>query len=189
MPQYIYSRVSTPGQTTDPQTLALTARYPDAQVVSEIASGAKARPMLKALIDQLRPGDELIVVGLDRLGRRTAEVLTLLETLEKRGINFISLREGVDFRTAVGKLVLSILAAVASMEREMLRERTRAGLAAAKAKGRVGGRPATIPLEALDGALARVSEGVSLREAAAEFGISHTRIRYEQRKRATEKAD
>jgi DNA invertase Pin-like site-specific DNA recombinase len=78
------------------------------------------------------------VFGLDRLGRRTTEVLTLLENLEKRGVNSISQREGVGFRAAVGKLDLSILAALATMEREMLRERTRAGLASAKAKGRAG---------------------------------------------------
>jgi DNA invertase Pin-like site-specific DNA recombinase len=139
--------------------------------------------MLKALVEQLREGDELIVFGLDRLGRRTAEVLTLLEALERRGVNFISQREGVDFRTPVGKLVLSILAAVATMEREMLRERTRAGLASAKAKGRVGGRPQTVPMEDLDKALAMVAQGASLRKAAEEFGISHSRIRYEREKR------
>lgn len=182
MAQYIYSRVSTAGQTTDPQTLALSARYPDAQVVSEIASGAKARPILKALMEQLKAGDELIVIGLDRLGRRTAEVLNLLENLEMRGINFISLREGVDFRTAVGKLVLSILAAVASMEREMLRERTKAGLAAAKSQGRLGGRPPTIPSKDLQGALAMVAAGSSLRKAAREFGFSHSRLRLELQK-------
>jgi DNA invertase Pin-like site-specific DNA recombinase len=139
--------------------------------------------MLKALIEQLQEGDELIVFSLDRLGRRTAEVLTLLEDLDRRGVNFISQREGVDFRTPVGKLVLSILAAVAAMEREMLRERTKAGLAAAKAKGRVGGRPQMIPSEDLDKALAMVAAGASLRDAAKEFGISHSRIRYERLKR------
>jgi DNA invertase Pin-like site-specific DNA recombinase len=111
-------------------------------------------------------------------------VLTLLEALEKRGVNFISQREGVDFRTPVGKLVLSILAAVATMEREMLRERTRAGLASAKAKGRVGGRPQTVPSEDLDKALVMVAQGASLRKAGDEFGISHSRIRYEQQKRS-----
>lgn len=184
MPQYIYSRVSTQGQSTDSQTLSLATKYPNAQVISEIASGAKNRPMLKALVDQLKAGDELIVFGLDRLGRRTAEVLTLLETLEKRGVNFISQREGVDFRTAVGKLVLSILAAVAAMERDMLVERTKAGLASAKAQGRVGGRPSTISEQDLNGALAMVASGASLRTAAREFGISHSRVRYEQQKRA-----
>jgi DNA invertase Pin-like site-specific DNA recombinase len=185
MAQYIYSRVSTDDQSTDSQTHALLARYPYARVVSETASGAKSRPMLAALLEQLEPGDELIVFGLDRLGRRTAEVLNLLEALEKRGVNFISQREGVDFRTPVGKLVLSILAAVATMEREMLRERTKAGLASAKAQGRVGGRPQRIPAEDLEGALAMVAAGASVRQAAREFGISHSRIRYEQKKRAT----
>lgn len=185
MTSYIYSRVSTAGQTTDPQVLTLTTRYPDAKPVSEVASGAKKnnRPMLKALVEQLGPGDELIVVSLDRLGRRTSEVLALLENLDKRGVNFVSIREGVDFRTPVGKLVLSILAAVAAMERDMLVERTKAGLASAKAQGRVGGRPSTIPEQDLDGALAMVASGASLRTAAKEFGISHSRIRYEQQKR------
>ena len=182
MAQYIYSRVSTAGQTTDPQTLALCSRYPDAQVVSEVASGAKHRPMLKALLEQLQPDDELIVFSLDRLGRRTAEVLALLESLEKRGVNFISQREGVDYRTPVGKLVLSVLASVAEMERAMMSERTRAGLASARAKGRVGGRRQTIPTQDLEEALAMVADGASLRAAARKFGISHTHVRYEMEK-------
>jgi DNA invertase Pin-like site-specific DNA recombinase len=139
--------------------------------------------MLRALVDQLQPGDELIVFGLDRLGRRTAEVLTLLEILEKRGVNFVSQREGVDFRTPAGRLVRSILVAVAEMEREMLVERTKAGLASARAQGRVGGRRSSIPKQDIDGALAMVSAGSSVRKAAREFGISHTRILNEQKRR------
>lgn len=183
MAQYIYGRVSTAGQATDAQSFDLLKKYPEAQFVSEVASGTKKRPILAALVAQLQPGDELIVFGLDRLGRRTAEVLTMLDGLEKRGVNVISQREGVDFRTPAGKLVRSILVAVAEMEREMIVERTKAGLAVARAKGRIGGRPATIPKQDLDGALALIASGTSMRRAAKEFGISYSRVRYEQQKR------
>lgn len=185
MARYIYGRVSTEGQTVDAQAFELIKKYPDAQLVSEIASGAKKRPILEALIAQLQPGDELIVFGLDRLGRRTTDVLNLLDVLEKRGVNFVSQREGVDFRTPVGKLVLSILAAVAAMEREMLVERTKAGLKAAKAKGRIGGRRSSIPQLTIDSAMEMVASGVSIRKAAKKYGVSHTRLRNEQKKRAS----
>src|SRR4051812_25001893 len=113
MAQYIYSRVSTDGQTTDGQVLALTARYPEAQIVSEVASGAKHRPILRALVAQLQAGDTLVVAALDRLGRRTSEVLALIEDLDRRRIVLVSVREGVDYSTAAGRLVTQILVSVA----------------------------------------------------------------------------
>jgi DNA invertase Pin-like site-specific DNA recombinase len=172
MAAYIYARVSTDGQTTDGQALALRLRFPDAQLISEVASGAKSRPMLRALVDQLRVGDQLIVAALDRLGRRTSEVLTLIEDLERRGIVLISIREGVDYSTPVGRLVTQILVSVAEMERSMIGERTRAGLAAARAKGSLCGRPRVI------GTLKRQTieelayEGISHREIARRIGVS-----------------
>jgi DNA invertase Pin-like site-specific DNA recombinase len=93
MAEYLYCRVSTDGQSIDPQAQALRAKYPTAQIVSEIASGAKARPMLKALIEQLQSGDVLIVAALDRLGRRTTEILTLIEGLTDKGVILRSERE------------------------------------------------------------------------------------------------
>lgn len=172
MAEYIYCRVSTDGQTTDPQMLALKKRYPHAHVVSEVASGAKSRPILKALQGQLQDGDVLIVAALDRLGRRTSEVLALIEDLDGRGVILKSEREGVDYSTPVGRLVTQILISVAEMERSMISERTKAGLANARAKGRQIGRPREIPSEHVREGIRLVQQdGYSIRKAAAEVGI------------------
>ena len=174
MADYIYSRVSTDGQSTDAQTQALAARYPRAQIVSEVASGAKARPMLKALVEQLGRGDVLIVAALDRLGRRTSEVLTLIEDLDRRGVVLVSVREGVDYSTITGRLVTQILVSVAEMERGLISERTKAGLEAARAKGRRGGRPRRTDPIAWEEAARLRAGGSSLRETAARVGISRS---------------
>jgi putative DNA-invertase from lambdoid prophage Rac len=176
MPSYIYCRVSTDDQTTDGQALALSKRYPDAQVVSEVASGAKSRPMLKALVEQLKKGDTLIVAALDRLGRRTAEVLTMIEALEKRGVILVSAREGVDYSTTAGRLVTQILVSVAEMERAMISERTRAGLAAARARGRFAGRPPTISTEQRDEVRKLRKQGLTIKEVALRVGISKASV-------------
>ena len=97
--EFIYSRVSTDGQSVDAQAIALSRRYPCAAMVSETASGGKVRPMLDTLVAQLKSGDTLIVAALDRLGRRAAEVLTLIEDLSERGVILISEREGIDYFT------------------------------------------------------------------------------------------
>lgn len=174
MAEYIYTRVSTEGQSTDPQTLMLRRKYPRANVVSETASGAKSRPMLRALVDQLQRGDVLVVAALDRLGRRTADVLSLIDDLEQRGVILKSDREGVDYGTPVGRLVTQILVSVAEMERNMIVERTRAGLQAAKAKGIKLGRPREISRRTIDRGVALVLErGYSIRKAAEEVGVSY----------------
>lgn len=176
MARYIYSRVSTDGQTTDGQVLALQARFPDAQVVSEVASGAKQRPILRALLAQLVAGDTLVVAALDRLGRRTSEVLALIEDLERRRIVLVSVREGVDYSTPVGRLVTQILVSVAEMERAMISERTRAGLAAARARGAKPGRPPSIPCDAYERAVQFVRDGMGVQAAAHAAGISRASL-------------
>lgn len=174
MGEFIYTRVSTDGQSTDPQSIALQRKYPNASIVSEIASGGKARPILDALIKQLRKDDKLIVAALDRLGRRAADVLTMIEDLTERGVVLISEREGVDYSSPVGRLVTQILVSVAEMEREMNRERTRAGLAAARAKGVKLGRPREIRRGTILRGIALVKErGYSISKAAKEVGISY----------------
>ena len=176
MPEYIYTRVSTDGQSTQSQLEAIRKKFPQAEVISEIASGAKNRPMLAALIEQLQEGDVVIVGALDRLGRKTTEVLHLIENLEKRGVILISLREGVDYSTPMGRLVTQILVSVAEMERAMISERTKAGLEAAKARGRIGGKKPSIPTELKEEAIQLVRNGASLRRAEAQTGISHSYI-------------
>lgn len=174
MAEYIYARVSGDSQTTDPQLHTLKKRFPRASVVTETASGAKARPMLKTLIEQLEEGDTLIVYALDRLGRRAVEVLSMIDELEQAGVNLISVREGVDYSTPIGKLVTQILVSVAEMERNLIVERTKAGLAAARSKGRIGGRPRTISDRTIERGIRLVKEeGYTIRKAAAEVGVSY----------------
>ena len=108
----------------------------------DTASGAlAARPELAKVLDQLRPGDTLVVWKLDRLGRSLRHLLEAVGDLERRGVGFKSLRESVDTTTPGGRLVFHLFGALAEFERDLIRERTAAGLAAARARGRKGGRP------------------------------------------------
>jgi hypothetical protein len=178
MTDYIYSRVSTDEQSTAGQITSLVAKYPNARIVSETASGAKSRPILTRLIAELVAGDRLIVAALDRLGRRTSEVLRLIEGLENSGIVLVSEREGVDYSTPVGRLVTQILVSVAEMERAMIAERTRAGLRAAREQGRTGGRPRTYSKDQLNQSLVLLSQGLSSREVSSKTGISYSYLNF-----------
>jgi DNA invertase Pin-like site-specific DNA recombinase len=136
-----YARVSTCDQHPDLQVDALKA-VGCYRVFVDTASGAlAARPALDQVLDQLRPGDTLVVWKLDRLGRSLRHLVDTIATLADRGVGFRSLQEQVDTTTPGGKLVFHIFAALAEFERDLVRERTTAGLAAARARGRTGGRP------------------------------------------------
>lgn len=178
-----YARVSTPDQSLDLQTQALTQAgcyqtYADHGVTGR----TMARPQLEACLKALRPGDTLIVWKLDRLGRNVKGLSELLETLENKGIFFSSLTEGIDTSTPVGKMMFHIIASLAEMESNLISERTRAGLAAMKAKnggnGAGPGRPLKLSV-AQRGQLVRMRSEVnpqtgrvwSLRELAAFFGV------------------
>lgn len=184
---YIYARVSTSDQTTDSQTVELSALYPDAIIMEEIIGGAKQKPVLSHLLTLLNTNDRLIVYSLDRLGRRASPLISLLEDLESRGIIFISKREGIDYSTAVGRLVLQVLAAVAELEREMISERVTSGLVAAKARGKRLGRPSEIKQSAIDQAFALVDLGKTITSAAKACGMSQPYLSRLLRKRALEK--
>ena len=163
-------RVSTDDQSTRAQLLKLVAQYPTANINEETMSSMKARPVLNALLGSLVSGDRLIIYSLDRLGRRAHEVLPMLEELKERGITLISMREGVDYTTVSGKLVTQIFVSMAEMERELISERTKAGLAAARDKGKLLGKPREIPEEILKEATRLVLvDGVSIPQAAARF--------------------
>jgi DNA invertase Pin-like site-specific DNA recombinase len=139
-----YARVSTTDQQPQLQVDALTAAgcY---RVFTETASGARPdRPTLAQLLDQLRPGDTLVVWKLDRLGRSLRHLVDSVTGLAERGIGFRSLQEAIDTTTPGGKLVFHVFAALAEFERDLIRERTSAGLAAARARGRQGGRPSVM---------------------------------------------
>jgi DNA invertase Pin-like site-specific DNA recombinase len=176
MADYIYTRVSTDGQSTGPQVLELLSQHPLARVVSETAGGSRRRPKLDELVRALRRGDRLIVAGLDRLGRRTTEVLGMIEDLQRRGVVLVSKREGVDYSTPAGRLLTQVLVAVAEMEHSMIAERTRAGLEAARRRGAILGRDQTFSRESVAEAFRMMDEGSSLSAAARHVGMTPTHL-------------
>lgn len=136
-----YARVSTDDQNAQLQIDALTAAG-CVKVYTDKASGSLAsRPELDKMIEGLRPGEVVVVWRLDRLGRSLKNLIVLVEDLAEKGVGFRSLSESIDTTTANGKLFFGVMGALAEFERDLIRERTMAGLAAARARGRVGGRP------------------------------------------------
>ncbi|WP_430332742.1 recombinase family protein [Rhodococcus sp. ACT016] len=136
-----YARVSTADQNPQLQIDALEGAGAARIFTDHGVSGAKTeRPQLAACLDHLREGDVLAVWKLDRLGRDTTHVLQIVDSLHERGIGFRSLTEGLTTEGAMGRAILTVMAAFAQLERDTMIERTRAGLAAAAANGRLGGR-------------------------------------------------
>ena len=136
-----YARVSTGEQTLDLQLDALQ-KAGCGTVYRETASGAKAdRPVLDEVLTYVRKGDTLVVWRLDRLGRSLKHLIDVVAALAERGIGFKSLTEQIDTTTPGGKHIFHVFGALAEFERDLIRERTHAGLAAARARGRLGGRP------------------------------------------------
>jgi DNA invertase Pin-like site-specific DNA recombinase len=136
-----YARISTLDQTLALQQDALRAAGCE-RIFTDTASGALTdRPGLAEALSHLRVGDTLVVWRLDRLGRSLAHLIETIRQLESQGIHFKSLQEQLDTATSGGKLVFHVFGALAEFERDLIRERTRAGLAAARARGRLGGRP------------------------------------------------
>ena len=143
-----YQRVSTKDQEFNLQTDALK-KYGCEKIFSDVASGAKAsRPSLDNLISQLRAGDIIVVYKLDRLGRSLKHLIELIESLTEKQIGLVSLNDPVDTPSAQGRLITNIFASIAEFERELIAERTKAGLNAARARGRKGGRPEGLSKEA-----------------------------------------
>jgi len=139
-----YARVSTDDQNLDLQKDALTSAGCE-RIIEDKISGAKAdRPGLKAAIDYARAGDTLVVWRLDRLSRSLKDLIELVSVLNSKGIDLKSLHESIDTSTSSGKLIFHIFGALAEFERNLIRERTNAGLSAARARGRKGGRPKTL---------------------------------------------
>src|SRR6185437_2797594 len=140
-----YARVSTGHQSLDQQVDALTAAGVDGgRVYSDKLSGTSTReerPGLTALLDYARAGDAIVVVGIDRLGRNAAEVMTTIRELRERGIVLRSLREGIDTSNATGRMVAGVLASLAELELELGRERRSAAREARRSRGQAIGRP------------------------------------------------
>jgi DNA invertase Pin-like site-specific DNA recombinase len=139
-----YARVSTDEQNLALQTDAL-AKAGCAKIFQDQISGIKTkRPGFDEALSYLRPGDVLVVWRLDRLGRSLKSLIETINWLEEKGVGFQSLQESIDTTTSGGKLIFHIFGALAEFERNLIRERTRAGLAAARARGRNGGRPKSL---------------------------------------------
>ncbi len=171
-----YARVSTTAQDPALQHDALSAAgcY---RVWTDTASGAlAARPALDDVLARLGPGDVLVVWRLDRLARSLRHLLQLIDDLDSRGVGFRSLTESIDTTTATGRLVLHLFGALGEFERDLLRERTAAGLEAAAARGRRGGRPALMTPTKLAAAQSLLVAGRTTREAAEAVGVSRATL-------------
>jgi DNA invertase Pin-like site-specific DNA recombinase len=172
-----YARVSTADQQPHLQVDAL-AQAGCYRVFTENASGALTdRPVLEQVLDQLRPGDTLVVWKLDRLGRSLRHLVDTVSRLAERGIGFRSLQESIDTTTPGGKLVFHVFAALAEFERDLIRERTSPGLAAARARGRRGGRPRVLTGHKLQVARQMYASGqYTVAAIAKTLGVSRASI-------------
>jgi DNA invertase Pin-like site-specific DNA recombinase len=164
-----YARVSTVEQSLDLQIDALQKAGCD-KIFSDKMSGAKARPGLDEALAFLRPGDALVVWKLDRLGRRTVKLIQLIEELKERGIGFKSLSNAIDTTTPEGMFIYRISSSFAELERDLARERTMAGLTAARARGRLGGRPRKLNAKQAEMAVSMLKDrNTSIEEVCEAF--------------------
>jgi len=180
---FAYARVSTNGQTVAGQLQEIAAagfQPPDYRVVSEIISGsvpAMQRPEFARLVDRLEPGDILVVSKLDRLGRDAIDVTETVSTLSKIPVRVHCLAlGGSDLTSSSGQLTMNVLNAVAQFERDLLRERTSAGLAAAKAKGTRLGRPRALTKAQEIAAKARLANGETVSSIAKSLAVSRATV-------------
>ena len=171
-----YARVSTVEQNLSLQRDALAGAGCET-VFEDHASGAKAeRPGLAEALAYVRRGDVLVAWKLDRLGRSMAHLIETVRQLDAKGVGFRSLTEGVDTTTPGGTLVFHLFGALAQFERDLIRERTGAGLTAAEARGRKGGRRQVVTPDRLARARAHLAAGFTVREAATRLKVSKTAL-------------
>ena len=186
---FAYCRVSTADQTTDNQVREIAAAgfaVEPKRVVEETVSGSVAameRAGFAKLVDRLEAGDVLIVTKLDRLGRNAMDVRATVERLAADGVRVHCLAlGGVDLTSAAGKMTMGVLSAVAEFERDLLIERTQAGLTSAKAEGKALGRPSALSKGQQEAVRARRAAGESLGILAKEFGVSRAAIQRIERR-------
>jgi DNA invertase Pin-like site-specific DNA recombinase len=167
-----YARVSTQDQRLDVQHEALT-RSGCEKTFDDTMSGKVAdRPGLQRALDVLRDGDTLVVWKLDRLGRSVKQLVDLVSHFEQEGIHFVSLTDSIDTSTPAGRFFFHVMASLAEMERELTVERTRAGLATARSRGRIGGRRRLMTDRKVDAAKQLLASGLPPREVASDLGVS-----------------
>jgi len=180
---FIYARVSTAGQTTDNQIREIQAAaftVDKRRIVTESVSGSVAaseRPGFARLLDRLEEGDVLIVTKLDRLGRNAMDVRATVEQLAAMGVRLHCLAlGGVDLTSAAGKMTMGVLSAVAEFERDLLIERTQAGLARARAEGKTMGRPSALSAAQQAEASRRLEQGESVSQLARDYNTTRQTI-------------
>jgi len=172
-----YARVSTLEQNLDLQLDSLKSAGCERVFQDHISGGAVERPGLAEALKVVRKGDTLVVWRLDRLGRSLKHLIDTVGALEAEGVGFRSITESIDTTTSGGKLVFHVFGALAEFERELIRERTKAGLAAARARGRVGGRPRK--LDAKKVALAKTllaDQSQSVTDVAVMLGVGRATL-------------
>lgn len=173
-----YARVSTGDQNLEAQTDALTAAGAERIFADKISGSKRDRPELTKMLDQLRPGDVVVVAKYDRLARSLRNLLDLVEAIKDRGAGFRSLAEDIDTTTPAGRLIFHVFASIAQFERERIVERTKEGLQAAKARGRVGGRPpALTTAQKAEVRRMRDDEQRHISEIARLFKVSERTVR------------
>lgn len=168
-----YARVSTQDQNLELQCSALNKAGCE-KIYQEKISGARNnnRPELQQALDMLREGDTLIVWKMDRLGRSVKGLIELTAMLQQKNINFKSLTDNVDTATPSGRFFFHMMASLAQMERELIAERTKAGLAAAKIQGRIGGRRRKMTISKIEAAKKLLASGSLPKDIAHNLGIS-----------------
>jgi DNA invertase Pin-like site-specific DNA recombinase len=170
-----YARVSTGDQDVAGQTMRLE-QIGAIRVFTDVRSGKSMdRPGLKELLAYARKGDTLAIVRLDRLGRSLAELLAIVEQLKLRGVALLSLEEKIDTSSAAGELVFHVFGAIAHFERRLIAERTKDGIAAARARGKVPGRQ-PVDLDKVQAAIKLVEAGLSPTKAASQLGLGRSTV-------------
>ncbi|MGB3954230.1 MAG: recombinase family protein [Brooklawnia sp.] len=172
-----YARVSTSDQDASLQVDALKAAGCYRVFVDTVSGALEHRPEFDKVLDQLRPGDTLVVWRLDRLGRSIRHLIDQLRALDERGVGFRSLQETIDTTSSGGRLVFHVFAALAEFERDLIRERTNAGLAAARARGRTGGRPSSLSPAQIKAARRMYEQNeMTVAQIGDVLGVSRTTI-------------
>lgn len=172
-----YARVSTLQQDEALQHDALLAAGCQRIFVDKASGKLESRPALDDLLEQSRPGDTVVVWRLDRLGRSLRHLIDVVQELQKRDVTFASLTEQIDTSTPGGRLIFHVFGALAEFERDLIKERTSAGLAAARARGRVGGRPTVWTPDRLAAAVAMQASGQhDVSSIARALGVSRASV-------------
>ena len=172
-----YARVSTADQSLDAQTDALKAAGVERIYEEKKTGKSRERRQLEKLLEQLREGDVVVVTKYDRLARSLRDLIDIVEVIRERGAGFRSIGEDIDTTTPTGRLIFHVFGSIAEFERERIVERTKEGLAAARKRGRVGGRRPALNPEQKDAVRRmRDDEGMSVSEIARLFGVSRQTV-------------